>query len=265
MKLKAPADLAAPAEQDPCAGAGLCWSAPDGPVKVRDLTTVGDGGEAGIYIGDTDDADAKVAHNTSTGWTFGFFFRDSRVGAAWGNNLARNCIGALILDTGPNGGGTGTETREEFTNHPAGVWLLVGNRIVRNTRFCPAEGEGAEGAPPVGGHGVAVIGADHVRILHNTIRGNNPPAEGESALPSSGVTIADGTKLVARTPPGTSWWPGTVSATSWTCSGTSRAAGSGSGTTGAGPRPRTASATDPVRTRSGGRTLPRSSRRRVSG
>jgi hypothetical protein len=244
--IKAPADPPAPGEQDPCAGAGLCWSAPDGPVKVGDLTTVGhangilglrmdgmlvartsgrdhdeygiaafeshrlsfvhntergDGGEAGIYIGDTDDADARVAHNTSTGWTFGFFFRDSRVGTAWDNKLAGNCIGALVLDTGLNGTGTDPETHQEFTNHPAGAWLLVGNRIVRNTRFCPAEGEGEEGAPPVGGHGVAVIGADHVRILH--------------------------------------------SATGWTSSGTSWAAGSGSGTTGAGPRPRTASATDP--------------------
>jgi hypothetical protein len=32
---------------------------------------------------------------------------------------------------------------------------------------------GEEGAPPVGGHGVAVVGADHVRILHSTIKGNN--------------------------------------------------------------------------------------------
>jgi Right handed beta helix region len=169
--IKAPADLPAPGESDPCAGAGLCWSAPDGPVKVRDRTTVGhangilgqkmdgmlvartsgrdhaeygiaafeshrltfvgntergDGGEAGIYIGDTDDADAKVAHNTSTGWTFGFFFRDSRVGTAWGNKLARNCIGALVLDTGPNGTVTDPQTHQQFTNHPAGAWWLVG-------------------------------------------------------------------------------------------------------------------------------------------
>ena len=109
--IRAPADLRAPGENDPCAGAGLCWSAPDGPVRVGDLTTVGhangilglrmdgmlvarasgrdhdeygiaafgshrltfvdntepgDGGEAGSYIGDTDDADARVAYNTST-------------------------------------------------------------------------------------------------------------------------------------------------------------------------------------------------------
>jgi hypothetical protein len=32
-------------------------------------------------------------------------------------------------------------------------------------------------------------------------QGNNPPAEGESALPSSGVTIADGTNLVGSDAP----------------------------------------------------------------
>jgi hypothetical protein len=237
--IQVPANLPPPDPNDFCGGVGLCWSAPDGPVRVSDLTTVGhvvgilgfqvdgmrverttgkdhdeygvaafdshhiafvdntergDGGEAGIYIGDTDDAGAKVAHNSSTGWAFGLFFRDSRVGTAWDNKLTANCIGAFILDTGPNGPQPG------FFNHPAGAWRLVDNKVIRNTRFCPAE-EGEEEAPAIGGHGIAVIGADHVRILHNTIKGNNPPAEGESAFPSSGVTILDGTDIVGSDAP----------------------------------------------------------------
>jgi hypothetical protein len=222
--IKAPADLPAPGEQDPCAGAGLCWSAPDGPIKVRDLTTVGhangilglrmdgmlvarpsgrdhdedgiaafeshrlsfvhttergDGGEAGIYIGDTDDADAKVAHNTSTGWTFGFFFAtpaSARPGpTGWpGTASARSSSTPVQWHRHRHGNPCAIHQR------PAGAWPLVGNRIVRNTRFCPAEGD--------------------------------------SALPSSGVTVADGTKLVGSDAPGTSWWPGTGSATSWTSS-----------------------------------------------
>jgi len=80
------------------------------------------------------------------------------------------------------------ESGEQFTNHPAGAWRLVDNRVVGNTRFCPS----AEEEPAIGGHGIVVAGADHVRILHNTIRGNNPPAEGKSAFPSSGVTIVSG-------------------------------------------------------------------------
>jgi hypothetical protein len=250
--IKLPADLPPPTDpNDFCRGpegaaAGLCWQAPDGPVKASDLTTVGhaigilgfqvdgmrverttgkdhdeygvaafeshhitfvhntergDGGEAGIYIGDTDDAGARVAHNTSTGWAFGLFFRDSRVGTAWGNKLTRNCIGALILDTGPNGTQTDPESGEEFTNNPAGAWRLVGNRVVRNTRFCPPEEGEEEGAPAIGGHGIAVIGADHVLIVDNTITGNNPPAEGESAFPSSGVTIVNGADVAGSDAP----------------------------------------------------------------
>lgn len=233
-----PAELPPPDPNDFCRGpegeaAGLCWSDPDGPVHVSDLTTVGhaigilgfqmdgmqverttgrdhdeygltafeshglrffhntevgDGGEAGIYVGDTLDADAKIAHNKSTGWAFGLFFRDARNGTARDNTLTRNCAGALVLDTGPNGTQTDPESGEQFTNHPAGAWRLVDNRVVGNTRFCPS----AEEEPAIGGHGIVVAGADHVRILHNTIRGNNPPAEGDSAFPSSGVTIVSG-------------------------------------------------------------------------
>jgi hypothetical protein len=209
--------------------AGLCWAVPDGAVRVSDLTTVGhaigilgfsvngmrverttgkghdeygiaafeshrlsflhntergNGGEAGLYIGDTLDAGAQVAHNTSTGWAFGLFFRDARNGTAWDNTLTRNCAGVLVLDTGPNG----PDPSGEFTNYPAGAWRLVGNRAAGNTRFCP----GGDEEPAIGGHGMVVVGADHVRILRNTIKGNNAPAEGESIFPSSGVTVVSG-------------------------------------------------------------------------
>jgi hypothetical protein len=245
--IELPAELPPPDPNDFCRGpggeaAGLCWSAPDGPVKVRDLTTVGhaigilgfqvdgmlverttgkdhdeygiaafeshrltfvhntergDGGEAGIYIGDTDDAGAKVAHNASTGWLFGLFYRDARKGVSWANKLTRNCVGAIVMDTGPNGVQTDPETGEQFTNHPAGAWGFVDNSVVRNTRFCP----GGEEAPSIGGHGIVVLGADRVAIVKNTIKGNNPPAEGESAFPSSGVTILDGTDVVGSDAP----------------------------------------------------------------
>jgi hypothetical protein len=236
--IKLPAKLPPPDPNDFCrdesgAAAGLCWSAPDGAVRVSDLTTVGhaigilgfqmdgmrvkrttgkdhdeyglaafeshhlrffhntelgDGGEAGIYVGDTKNADAKVAHNTSRGWGFGLFFRDSRQGTAWDNTLKRNCAGALVLDTGPNGTQTDPDSGDQFTNYPGGAWNLVHNEVVRNTRFCPGDGE----EPGIGGHGIVVAGADHVRIVHNAIWGNHPPRKGRSAFPSSGVTIVSG-------------------------------------------------------------------------
>ena len=245
--IKLPAVLPPPDPNDFCRGpegeaAGLCWSAPDGPVKVSDLTTVGhaigilgfqvdgmrverttvkdhdeygiaafeshhlrfvhntelgNGGEAGIYIGDTEDAGAKVADNKSIGWLFGLFFRDARIGTASDNTLAKNCVGAIVMDTGPNGTQTDPETGEQFTNHPAGAWRFVDNRVVRNTRFCP----GGDEAPSIGGHGIVVLGADRVLIVHNTIKGNDPPAEGESAFPSSGVTILNGAEVVGSDAP----------------------------------------------------------------
>ena len=234
-----PTVLPPPDPNDFCRGpegqaAGLCWSTPDGSVRVSDLTTVGhaigilgfqmngmrverttgrdhdeyglaafesrglryfhntergDGGEAGIYIGDTPNAQASVAHNTSTGWLFGLFFRDSRNGTASDNRLTGNCAGALVLDTGPNGPGDG------FINYEAGDWRFVDNNVVRNTRFCPDD----EG-PAIGGHGIVLVGADHVRIVDNRILGNNPPSGGTSGFPSSGVTILDGAVTGADAP-----------------------------------------------------------------
>jgi hypothetical protein len=63
-------------------------------------------------------------------------------------------------------------------------------RARHNTRFCAA-GEDAD-EPSIGGHGILVVGADRVKIEDNTIRGNNPSAEGVSIFPSFGVTIASG-------------------------------------------------------------------------
>jgi hypothetical protein len=159
-------------------------------------TELGDGGEAGIYVGDTNDASAAIAHNRSTGWVSGMFFRDSRNGTAWDNKVTANCVGALVLDTGPNGVQTDPTTGQQFTNYAAGAWKLTDNWVVGNTRFCPASGE----QPPIGGHGIVVIGADHVRIVDNTIKGNNPPARGTSILPSSGVTIGSGTVVGSDDP-----------------------------------------------------------------
>jgi hypothetical protein len=128
-----------------------------------------------------------VAHNTSTGWAFGLFLRDARQGTAEDNRLARNCIGALVLATGA-----------QRRHRPPRRGLAAGGQPGRPQHpLLPGPGRG--GAPPLGGLGVAVVGADDVRILRNRIRGNNPPAEGRSDLPPSGVAVLDGT-LVGSEP-----------------------------------------------------------------
>ncbi len=70
------------------------------PMKVRDLTTVGHANGIlgfrmnGMLVERTTGRDHEE---------YGIAFRGSRVGTAWGNRPTRSCIGALILDTGPNG------------------------------------------------------------------------------------------------------------------------------------------------------------------
>ena len=158
-------------------------------VRFTHNTEIGNGGEAGIYVGDTPDADAVIKHNTSSGWANGILLRDSRNGVVKHNVFTQNCLGVTVLDTGPNG--PVTDRGEPFINNRGGDWLISRNQVSNNTRFCPA-GSGEDAPPALGGHGVVVVGADHVRILDNSISGNDPPAGGASAFPSSGVTILSG-------------------------------------------------------------------------
>ena len=143
-------------------------------------------GEAGLYVGDTDNAKAYVAHNVTKGWTFGILLRDSRHGLVKDNLARGNCVGALVLDTGPN------RRRSEpkaawFTNHPAGAWALVHNEVVDNDRFCRAK---RPEVPALSGNGVVVVGADHVLVKANKIVNNNATKRG--FIPSSGVAVLSG-------------------------------------------------------------------------
>lgn len=152
-------------------------------ITLTDNIERGDGGVAGLYVGDTDDADARIARNRSTGWSFGAFLRDSRDGTVRHNVLRGNCIGVLSLDTGPNGEQTDPESGETFTNVAAGDWRLVDNDVVNNDRSCGAD----DGAPPLSGHGVVLLGSDNVLVARNRINGNN--ATGPSVLRPAGLTV----------------------------------------------------------------------------
>jgi hypothetical protein len=145
-------------------------------------TEIGKGGEAGLYIGDTWNAKAYVAHNLSKGWALGVFLRDSRHGLVKDNVLHANCIGALVLDTGPNG----TNAQGEV-NRPAGAWTLVDNKVLYNNRFCKAE---PPDVPALSGNGIVVIGADRVLVKGNKIVGHNPSKPGD--IRSAGVAVLNG-------------------------------------------------------------------------
>lgn len=129
-------------------------------------------GEAGIYVGDSPNADVLVAHNaTVDNILFGLFLRDAANGRVVANHSSGNCVGAIVLNTGGN---------------IAGDWLFAANQIHDNSRFCPADDE--EGAPPLSGIGVLIAGAHGNKLFGNVIKDNTPSGE----VPfSGGVAVVD--------------------------------------------------------------------------
>jgi nitrous oxidase accessory protein NosD len=131
---------------------------------------------AGIYIGDSPEANATVRGNRTYDNMLGVFIRNALHGELKANSVRDNCIGVVFLADAPG---------------PAGEFLLRHNKIRHNNKACPA---GAEG-PPLSGAGVVLFGATGVTLRHNLIVGNVP--SGESAV-SGGVAVISGD---AGTPP----------------------------------------------------------------
>ncbi len=130
--------------------------------------------EPGFYIGDSPAANATVVGNQSIGnLGEGILFRDATGGRITGNLITGNCAGIFVLDTGAPGG--------------AGNVSVMLNNVTANNRLCPGE-EGE--APPLGGIGIALIGAHNTSVVANLVRGNRT-VQG-SALPSGGVLLIDG-------------------------------------------------------------------------
>lgn len=128
--------------------------------------------EAGIYVGDSPDADVLIAGNVAyDNHLFGFFFRDAASGRVVGNEAFGNCVGAIVLNTGAN---------------VAANWRFFGNRIHDNDGFCPGSEE--EGTPPLSGIGVLIASASGNVLIGNHIRDNDPNGE----VPfTGGVVVVD--------------------------------------------------------------------------
>jgi Right handed beta helix region len=131
---------------------------------------------AGIYVGDSPEANATLLGNRTDDNMLGVFVRNALQGELKANSVRDNCVGLLFLADAPG---------------PSGEFLVRHNIIKRNNKACPG---GAEG-PPLSGAGVVLLGATGVTLRHNRIVRNMP--SGESAI-SGGVVVVTGD---AGTPP----------------------------------------------------------------
>lgn len=147
---------------------GIAAFSSTGTTIISNLTRGSD--EAGIYVGDSPHADAIVAANETYGNLFGIFVRNARHGKIAGNEVHNNCMGMLFLADAPG---------------PAGVFEVRGNKVVNNTRACPA----FEDAPPLSGVGIALLGARGMEIKSNHIIHNVPSGPTEF---SGGVMVVSG-------------------------------------------------------------------------
>lgn len=139
--------------------------------------------EAGIYVGDSPDADVLVAGNAAVdNVLFGFFLRDAANGRVIANRASGNCVGAIVLNTGGN---------------VAGDWFFAANEIHENNRFCPGNEE--EGTPPLSGIGVLIANAHGNKLFGNVIKDNVPSAE---VAFSGGVVVVNAGTPGAELPSG---------------------------------------------------------------
>jgi parallel beta-helix repeat protein len=129
-------------------------------------------GDAGLYLGSSPDADAKLQDNVARDNGIGIFIRDADSGRIRENLVERNCVGALFLDTGDPSG-------------TASFWRFRENRVRDNTKACPAGEEGE----PISGAGIAILGATNLRIEDNRVRRNVP--SGPSPFIAGGIIAVD--------------------------------------------------------------------------
>ena len=143
---------------------------------VKDNTVVG-GGEAGIYVGGSADANAKVTHNEVSGSAIGIFIRHSSGITVQLNHTFDNCQGIFVQDDG-QGGVSDIE--------------LKYNYVTFNNAACPGSDEG----PPLAGGGILLLGAADSVVAWNTVRGNTG-----TEINSGGIVLMSATALTGGLDP----------------------------------------------------------------
>ena len=147
---------------------GIATFSSTGTQMIANLASGSD--DAGLYVGDSPHVNATIVGNETYDNFLGILVRNARHGKIAGNQVHNNCVGMFFLADAPG---------------PAGVFDVRGNKVVNNTRACPA----FEGAPPLSGVGIALLGARGMEIKSNHIIHNVP--SGPTGF-SGGVVVVSG-------------------------------------------------------------------------
>jgi parallel beta helix pectate lyase-like protein len=113
--------------------------------------------DAGIYIGDSLEADAVVSHNRAWGNALGILVRHSQKVVVSNNASWGNCIGVFLLADGQEGG--------------SGQTAVLSNTVSANNEVCEQFAQ-AGFLPILGGGGIVLAGSQHNAVLHNVVTDN---------------------------------------------------------------------------------------------
>jgi hypothetical protein len=111
--------------------------------------------DAGIYVGDSVDANAVVKNNRSWNNALGILVRHSHKVVVSHNKVRGNCLGVFLLSDVEAGG--------------SGHITVQHNKVSANNNVCP-EFEGF--LPDLGGGGIVLAGSQHDIIFHNVVTHN---------------------------------------------------------------------------------------------
>jgi hypothetical protein len=143
--------------------------------QLLNNTTI-DNDEAGLYIGDSPNADVFVAANRTSQNGFGILYRHSRNAQFAVNNVHDNCIGIFMVSAPPK--------------PPTGGAFVGGNTVWRNNKFC--KGNPEEVPFNYSGAGIVLLGATGVVIENNAVLSNRG-----STLVSGGIVLLNGAAVGA--------------------------------------------------------------------
>ena len=111
--------------------------------------------DAGIYVGDSVNANAVVTNNRSWDNSLGILVRHSHKVVVSHNKVWGNCLGVFLLSDIEAGG--------------SGQITVQHNRVSANNNFCPV----FDGfLPDLGGGGIVLAGSQHDIIFHNVVTHN---------------------------------------------------------------------------------------------